>query len=260
MPVDLFAPGVAQALVLLAARVSGLLVVAPAFSARTVPVRVRTALMLALTLLLAPAAVRALGAGAAAVTITPAAFAGELLVGFAMGLGAALLVGAVETAGDLIATTIGLSGATLLDPTSGAASPMFAQFAQLFALTVLLSLDGHLVMLDAVAESARALPVGGALDLPRGMAAMVAGGGALFVLGLRFAAPVIAATLIGNTALAVLTRVAPSLNVLTVAFPLQAGLGLVATTAALAMIATWMTGWSGHYGDALARVFTALAP
>lgn len=255
MGFDLFAPGVPQALVLLALRLTGLLLVAPVFSAKTVPVRARTGLLLLLTLLLAPAAVRAAAGGA--VAVTPESACTELLVGFALGFGAAVLVGAVETAGDLMATTIGLSGATLLDPMSGGSSPALAQFSQLFAVTVLLALDGHLVMLDAVAESARAMPVGGAVDLQAGLAALVASGSSLFLLGLRFAAPAIAAAMIGNTALAVLTRVAPSINVLTVAFPLQAALGLTAVTAAFAMTATWMVGWSGHYGDALARVFAA---
>ncbi|GJG86595.1 flagellar biosynthetic protein FliR [Gemmatimonadetes bacterium T265] len=260
MPVDLFAPGVPQALVLLALRLTGLLVVAPVFSAKTVPVRARTALLLVFTLLLAPVAVRSLGARAAAVVVDPATCAAEFVVGFTLGFGAAVLVGAVETAGDLMSTTVGLSGASLLDPLGGGASPVLAQFAQLFAVTVLLALDGHLVMLDAVAESVRALPVGGAVELRAGLAALVASGGALFVLGLRFAAPVIAAAMIGNTALAVLTRVAPAINVLTVAFPLQAALGLTAVVAALAMTATWLVGWSGHYGGALARVFAALVP
>lgn len=260
MPVDLFAPGVPQALVLLAVRLTGLLLVAPVFSAKAVPVRVRTGLLLVLTLLLAPVAVSALGVQAGRVAVTPESFAAELVVGFALGFGAAVLVGAVETAGDLMATTIGLSGASLLDPLGGGSSPVLAQFAQLFAVTVLLALDGHLVMLDAVAESVRALPVGGAVDLPAGLAALAASGASLFLLGLRFAAPVIAASMIGNTALAVLTRVAPSINVLTVAFPLQAALGLTAVVAALAMTATWLVGWSGHYGDVLARIFAALAP
>jgi flagellar biosynthetic protein FliR len=71
---------------------------------------------------------------------------------------------------------------------------------------------------------------------------------------------VIATAMIGNVALAVLTRAAPQLNVLTVAFPLQIGVGLAALVAALAFLATWMTGWSGHYESALSPLFQALVP
>lgn len=258
MPVDLFAPGVPAALVLLALRVGGLLLVAPAFSAKSVPVKVRTGMLLLFTLLLAPAAVAAARPGLPALAVTPAAFLAESLVGFAVGFGAAVLVAAVETAGDLMSTTVGLSGASLLDPLNGASSTVLAQFAQLFAVTVLLSVGGHLVMLEALAESVRAVPLGTPVDVEAGLAALTAVGGTLFVLGLKFAAPVVAATMIGNVALAVLTRVAPALNVFTVAFPLQIGLGLAAVTAALAATATWFTGWSGHYAEVVGRVFAAL--
>lgn len=264
MPVDLFAPGVPQALVLLALRVGGMLLVAPVFSARNVPVKVRTTLLLLFTLLLSGPAVAAARSTLPALQVTPAAFLAESLVGFAVGFGAAVLVGAVETAGDLMSTSVGLSGASLLDPLSGASNTVLAQFTQLFAVTVLLSVGGHLVMLDALAESVRAVPVGaagaGAVDVRAGLAALTAGGAALFALGLKFAAPVVAAAMIGNVALAVLTRVAPALNVFTVAFPLQIGLGLVAAIAALAYLATWLAGWPAHLGGILGPFFAAMTP
>lgn len=257
---DLFAPGAASVAILLALRVGGLLLVAPFFSGKTIPVAIRTGLLLVLAALLAPAAYAAVqGTGdPARVAITPATFLGETLIGFSLGLGAALLVGAVETAGDLMTTTIGLSGASLFDPLNGAQSTVIAQLCQMFAVTVLLALDGHLVMLDALAESLRAIPVGTAVSVREGLAALVSNGAHLFVLGLRFAAPVIAASMIGNVALGLLTRAAPSLNVLTIAFPLQIAVGLAATVATLAFIATWMTGWTGHYTGALEGVFGAL--
>jgi flagellar biosynthetic protein FliR len=168
-------------------------------------VKVRTGLLLLLTLLLAPAAVAAARPGLPALAVTPAAFAAESLVGFSVGFGAAVLVGAVETAGDLMSTTVGLSGASLLDPLNGASSTVLAQFAQMFAVTVLLGAGGHVVMIEALAETVRVVPLGAPVDAEAGLAALVAGGAALFALGLKFAAPVVAATMIGNVALAVLT-------------------------------------------------------
>src|SRR5688572_12868991 len=109
---DLYAPGAAPVAVLLALRVGGLLLVAPVFSAKTVPVTVRTGLLVLLALVLAPVAYTAVRAAGdpALVAVTPVTFVAETLVGFAIGLGAAVLVAAVETAGDLMTTTIGLSG------------------------------------------------------------------------------------------------------------------------------------------------------
>ncbi|GLC25380.1 flagellar biosynthetic protein FliR [Roseisolibacter agri] len=260
MPLDLFAPGAGSVAVLLALRVGGLLLVAPFFSARTIPVAIKTSLLVVLAILLAPVAYAGVTAAGnpALVAITPTTFLCETLVGIALGLGAALLVGAVETAGDLMTTSIGLSGAALFDPLNGASSNVLAQLCQMFAVTVMLAVDGHLVMLDALAESLRAVPVGSSVNVRDGLAALVASGAHLFVLGLRFAAPVVAASIIGNVALGLLTRVAPQLNVLTIAFPLQIAVGLSATVAALAFTATWLTGWTGHYAGTIETVFAGL--
>ncbi|AHG87739.1 type III secretion system inner membrane R protein [Gemmatirosa kalamazoonensis] len=257
---DLFAPGYAPTLVLLACRVGGLVLIAPVFSAKPIPMQLRTGVLLLLTVLLAPSAhAAALHASRTGPQITPAAFLTESLVGFAIGFGAAVLVGAMETAGDLTSTAIGVSGASLLDPLNGASSSVLAQFGQMFAVTVLLAVNGHLVMLDALAESTRALPVGTALNVSEGLRALLSQGATLFVLGLRFAAPVIAASMIGNVALAVLSRVAPQLNALTIAFPIQIALGLVALCASLAFVATWMTGWGTALAGQLELVFHAFA-
>lgn len=247
----------APTLVLFGLRVSGLVLVAPVFSARTVPAMVRTGLVLVLTALLGPLAAREVSA---VPVITPATFIGEMLVGFAIGLGAALLVGAAEAMGDLVGTSIGLQGAAIFDPMNNTSTPVLGQFAQLFAITVLLSLDAHVVMLDALTESARAVPVGATLDLASGAGKLVGLAGLLFSLGLRFAAPVIAAVLVTNVALAVLGRAAPQLNILSLAFPVQIAIGLLAFAASLGLVAAWLTGWTGPYAGMLGHTFHALQP
>jgi flagellar biosynthetic protein FliR len=252
---DLFAPGTAAVVVLFAARLTGLMLVAPMFSARTVPAAVRAALLIVLTALLAPVA----RAHAGAAELTPAAAMGEMLVGFAMGLGAALLVGAAEAAGDMMTIQIGLSGAALMDPLSNQQVPVLGNFAQLLALTLLLTLDAHHVMLDALAASTRYIPVGSPVDAPGGAAAALSAAGSLFALGLRFAAPVVAAVMIANVALAVLGRAAPTLNVLALAFPVQIALGLVALAAAIPLIGAWYTGWADVYDAMLTTILRAFA-
>jgi flagellar biosynthetic protein FliR len=89
---------------------------------------------------------------------------------------------------------------------------------------------------------------------------MFAAGGALFLLGLQFAAPVIAASIIGNVALGVLTRAAPQLNVFSLAFPIQITLGLVAFVASLAFLATHVTRWPLQLESVVGRLFAALTP
>lgn len=255
MSVDLFAPGSAQTLVLLAARVGGLVLVAPVFSTKSVPAAVKTCIIVLLTALMQP---MALAQVTAIPQITPETFIGETLVGFGLGLGAALLVGAASVAGDVMGMQIGLSGAAVLDPINNSSENVLGTFGNLFAITLLLAVDAHLVMIDALARSVHLIPIGSGLH-PEGMRAMVRAASVLFALGMQFAAPVVAAVLVANTALAILGRAAPALNILSVAFPVQIGVGLVALGASVPFIGAFYHGWAGVYNDTLDHVFSALA-
>lgn len=255
MQFDLFAPGSSQTLVLLAARVGGMVLVAPVFSTKNVPTAVKTCIIVLLTALLQP---MALAQTHVIPQITPETFVGETLVGFGLGLGAALLVGAASVAGDLMGMQIGLSGAAIFDPINNSQENVLGVFGNLFAITLLLAVDAHLVMIDAIAHSVRVIPIGSGLN-PEGLRAMVKSANVLFALGLQFAAPVVAAVLVANTALAILSRAAPALNILSVAFPIQIGVGLFALAAAIPFIGAFYHGWSGVYNDTLDHVFAALS-
>ena len=147
---DLFAPGTAPAIALLGTRISGLVLIAPTLSARAVPPRHRAALVLLLTALLAPVVLLSMESPA---RITPETMLAETIIGFALGLGAAVIVAGAEAAGESIANQIGLSGAALLDPLNNRSIPSLGHFMQLTAVTLLLVSDLHLVMLDALVAS-----------------------------------------------------------------------------------------------------------
>lgn len=255
MSIDLFAPGSPQTLVLLAARVGGLVAIAPVFSTKAVPTSVKTAITVLLTVLLQPLA---LAQTTALPQITPETFVSESLIGLALGLGAALLVGAASLAGDVMGMQIGLSGAAVLDPINNTSENVLGTFGNLFAITLMLAVDAHIVMIDAVARSFHMIPIGSGIHAD-GMLAMVRSASLLFGLGLQFAAPVVAAVLVANTALAILSRAAPQLNVLSVAFPIQIGIGLFALGASIPFIGAFYHGWSGVYDNMLDHMLTAFA-
>lgn len=253
---DLLAPGSATTLVLLSFRVGGVVMTAPVFTSKLVPAMLKTCLVVVLSWLLQPVAYAALG-GPPALTFSTAL--GETLVGMAIGLGAAILVGAAEAAGELLAVHMGLSGAASLDPMTNISVPVLGQLCSLFAVTVMLTVDGHLMMLEALSGSLRMLPVGAPIRMQEGVYSMVTLGSSLFLLGVRFAAPVLATVLLANVALAVLTRVAPQLNVLSIAFPLQIGVGLMALAASIPAIGAFYAGWNDVYGEMITVVFGSLA-
>lgn len=255
---DVFAPGAMTLLVLFGSRMSGLMLIAPVFAARPIPAAMRAGVLITLVVLMLPVISRT-GAAATA-QATPAALLSEATIGFVIGLGAALMVGAAEMAGELLSIQIGLQGSAIVDPMSHQQSTALGQFLQLFALALLLSLNAHVVMLEALRSSVDLIPVGTAGPLTQGFSSILRLGSTLFVLGLRFAAPVIAVVLMVNVALAVLSRAAPQLNILSLAFPVQILAGLAALIALVPILGSWFLGWESTYADLVGRGLEPFVP
>ncbi|MBI3791868.1 MAG: flagellar biosynthetic protein FliR [Gemmatimonadetes bacterium] len=252
---DLLAPGTPDALVLLLLRTSGVLMLAPAFSATGMPRLVKLGILVVLTLLVAQAAV---GAAHGTARLTPGTALAETLVGMAIGIGAGLLVAAAETAGDVLSIQIGLNGSALVDPLDGAPVGPLGVFMRLFVVTLLLTFNLHQVIIGALADSVEVVRLGSPLNLSAGALAIAESAGTLFALGVKMAAPVMGTVLVANVALAVAGRAAPQLNLLTLAFPVQIALGLGSLAAALPIIARWLSGWSAMYEGTLITTTRAL--
>jgi flagellar biosynthetic protein FliR len=239
---------------LLCFRVLGLMLIAPTLSARAIPMQWRTALGILLTILLLPAA----ASTNADVQVTPAAIVVELMIGFTIGFGAALLIGAVESAGDVIAQQSGLSAASTLDPLAGLSVPVVGELFKLTVIVLLLIGGGHLFMLRAIADSVTLLPVGEPVAFTDALAELIRQGAVLLSLGVRFAAPVVLVVFLTNTALGALARTAPSLNVFMLAYPLQIGLALITLGITLPFTMQLAGGWEGAHANLLERAFDAL--
>jgi flagellar biosynthesis protein FliR len=248
---DLFTAASMTTLVLLVARVGGLVLIAPVFSNRGVPMKLRTAMIILFSVVLVPVARAHV---TTAPMITPLTMMSETLIGFGLGLGSAVVMAAASAAGDLMAVQMGLAGASVMDPMTNISVPVLGPFMTAFVTLLLLSSGGHLVMIDGLGASLDVMPIGVVPDLSAGMLAMAKLGGHLLSLGVLFAAPVMAATMLANVALAILTRVAPQLQIITVAFPLQIAAGLFTMAAGCALTAVWFGNWAGHHDALLGRI------
>jgi flagellar biosynthesis protein FliR len=217
------------------ARVLGLLIAAPLFGNPRFPLRVRLGLALLITVVVAPTlppVPQAAPDSLAGLGI----FAQQLLIGLTMGFVVRLIFTAVEMAGELIGLQMGLGFAMFYDPQNAGQMPVIGQFLGVLATLIFLALNGHLLMLSALAESFRDLPVG---MLPgQGRWLDIAGWGAgIFSAALLLAMPVIAALLTVNLALAALTRASPQLNVFAIGFPITLAVGF----AALLLTLPWLS-------------------
>jgi len=105
-------------------------------------------------------------------------------------------------------------------------------------LMVYISSNLHLVLLSTLADSFQTLPIS-ATPLGVGGFQQLAGwGGRIFSAGVQLSLPIIAALLIANIALGILTRAAPQLNIFGIGFPVTIGAGFVMIALALPYMAT----------------------
>lgn len=252
---EFLTPAGASAAALISLRIGGLMWVAPVFSARVVPMRVRAALSVLMVVLLWQPPV-----GPGVVQVTTVTVLSELLIGLTLGLGAGIFIGAAQSAGDMLAVQMGLSGANVVDPMSQTQVPIVGQFLALFVTAMILATGGHLAILGALASSFDVLPVGGPVDHGEGIWSVVRLGGTMLWLGLRFAAPVVAALMISNAALGIMARAVPQLNVLVISFPVQIGVGLFVLAGALPLIALVFRDWPAMYGGLASDLLGALTP
>lgn len=207
-------------------RIGAMLMSAPVFGARTVPVRVRLVLALAIAVILAPL----LPPTPAVDPLSPAGLlvgAQQVLLGVAMGFILHLVFAALILAGQTIAMTMGLGFASAVDPQNGVQVPVLSQYFLITATLVFLALDGHLMVIDVLVQSFRLVPVGSAGPLPEMPWKIVLWGSHLFAGAVLIALPATVAVLMVNLAFGVMTRAAPQLNIFAVGFPVTLLAGFV---------------------------------
>ncbi|EWC42071.1 flagellar biosynthetic protein FliR [Stutzerimonas stutzeri] len=206
-------------------RIAALLMSMPLIGTQLVPMRVRLYLALAIALVLVPT----LPAMPMVDSLSLEALlliAEQLLIGVMLGFVLQLFFHVFIVSGQLLAMQMGLGFASMVDPANGVSVPVLGQFFNMLVVLLFLSVNGHLVVLEILAESFVTLPVGGGLSTNHfwevaGKLGWVLGAGLLLVL------PAITALLVVNLAFGLMTRAAPQLNIFSIGFPLTLVLGLI---------------------------------
>lgn len=217
-------------------RILGLIAAAPLFSNNSIPRRVKVAFGVVLAAIVAPT-LPALPA------VDPVSLEGllilaqQLLIGLTMGFTMRIVFAAVEMAGEVIGLTMGLGFATFFDPHSQGRTSSINQFLSLLAIMLFLAANVHLMLLAVLVDSFHTLPIAALPIGAGGMRRVAEWGGRIFSSGTQLALPMIAALLITNLALGILTRAAPQLNLFAIGFPVTLGIGFVVLALALPTLA-----------------------
>jgi flagellar biosynthetic protein FliR len=201
-------------------RVGACLMIAPGFSNRQVPIRVRLYVAIAVSLALAPMLmtdVKPLVADAAVATLLGVLF-GELARGLLIGLIARLLFMALQVITVFMTQLIGLSsmpGTSLPDEQVPALANLFSITAA--ALMFIVGLHAQLVR--GLVDSYAALPPGAGFGVQPALADIADKGSTAFFAALRIGAPFIAYSVLVNFAVGITNKLVPQIPVYFIATP-----------------------------------------
>ena len=207
-------------------RIGAMLSIIPLFGLRSVPVRSRIILTFFLTLIIAPSL-------SMPSPVDPFTLQGvfyilqQMLIGLAMGLVFLIVFQAFVIAGHLISMGMGLAFAQMVDPGTGVNSPVVSQYFTIVVTLLFLALNGHLLVIQVIADSFDYLPIGAHFFNTDSLWLLVGFGSYMFTAGVLVALPAITALLLINVSFGVVTRAAPSLNIFAVGFPITLLAGLV---------------------------------
>ncbi len=235
------------------ARVLALVSVAPVFSNISLPERIKVVFGVAITLALIPA-LPPMPAVPAGSWIGLAIVFEQVAIGTLIGFALRIAFAAVDVAGQLIGLQMGLSFAVFYDPTTSSQAPVVSEFMALLATLIFLALNGHLLMLSLLARSFTLLPVSTVPFAAKGFVTLLAWAGTMFAAGVLLALPLIAALLIANIAMGVLSRVAPQLNLFAVGFPVTIFAGFAVITISLPYFAAALERLFDQSFDAMAAI------
>ena len=226
-----------SAAVLVAVRLSGLMVFAPVFSSAAIAPRIKAGFVVAMTMLLAPVVGLVPGAGA---ELGIKSITGELAVGLVFGLCLMMLTESLLLAGSLIGMSFSFSLVNLLDPNTHVETPVLGQMLGWFGILIIIALGLDRLLLAAVVRSFCTVPLGQAVLQAQTGAALVRMAGGIFLAGLQLSAPVMAAALVVEMAVSMVSRLAPMLPVQVIGVPIKTLTSYVVLAASLGVWPGWI--------------------
>jgi flagellar biosynthesis protein FliR len=148
----------------------------------------------------------------------------EVLVGIIIGFVSYMMLSAVQIAGGLIDFQMGFAIANVIDPQTGAQSPLMGQYLYTVSLLFLLTINGHHLLIDGIYHSYQYISLEQAW-IPFGEEHMLEyilrSFAHMFMIAFQMAIPVVACLFLVDVGLGIMARTVPQLNIFVVGVPIK---------------------------------------
>lgn len=216
-------------------RVASFVFIAPFFSMSNTPKNVRVALSFFVAFLLYQSMPRQEVVYDSLIGYTIVILK-EVITGLLIGFAANLCSTIVAFAGQIASMEMGLSMASMMDPTTRENTTVTGVYYNYIILLLLMSSGMHRYFLKALAETYILIPVNGAvLNHEKLLNAMIEFLSDYIIIGFRICLPIFAVMIILNAVLGVLAKVSPQLNMFAVGMQMKVlvGLAILLVTASM---------------------------
>ncbi len=194
-------------------RVVSLVMTAPIFGSRVVPLKIRLGIAVLLSLTAFPLIIPPKFEPTNLESLFSAIFC-EVVIGSLLGLGVMIMFSAAQFAGTVIGQMAGIQISNTLDPQTGENSSTISQMFAVLSLAAFALAGGPELVVSALLDTFIYLPLGTELATNQVSEILITLLQQSFILTLRGVAPAVAAMLIATIAIGFVSRTYPQMNLL----------------------------------------------
>lgn len=231
-------------------RISAFFIVLPVFGWKSIPVRIKVAVTVLISIFFLMITPLSVDTTKVSTLETILLMANEATYGLALGLIVTIVFSAVKLSGRIIERQMGMAMAQILDPLTGERTQPLGNLLEMIFVILFLAANGHHAFLLIISRSYETFPIGSTPTIPVLAGGVTKASSTMLLLGLRLAAPILAAFLLLMVALAVLARIVPEMNILFISLPLRVGLGLLMA----AIFLPFINGFVAEFADWMVKL------
>lgn len=213
-----------QLFLLVMVRTSGIFIFSPFFSAQNIPNIMKIGLSFSISLLIT-----------LTLPVSPdfsneilvLLIVKELMVGIIIGFISYAFFSAFYVMGQIIDMKIGFGMANVIDPQNRIQVPLMGNFYYILSFLLLMSFNGHHLIISALVDSYKFLPIGGFKYTGDTMNLLVNSLSRAFEIGFKLSTPVVAIIFLTDVVLGIISKTIPQMNVFVVGMPLKVLIGLL---------------------------------